>query len=116
MHHVLLFLPLVALILFFYYPWRTAVPVYLVILVGSLLIYWKALQAQRRPPATGTKAMVGGQALVVRVEDDLAEVEYEGEIWRAASSEPLQVGQAVIIQDVKGLTLRVIPREHDRKN
>ncbi len=109
MHHLLLFLPLLALILFFYYPWRVALPVYLAILIGSFIVYWKAIQAQRRPAAMGATAMVGSHARVVKAEAGLIEVEYEGEIWRAVCSQPVLVDQTVRIDGVEGLTLRVAP-------
>jgi membrane protein implicated in regulation of membrane protease activity len=47
--------------------------------------------------------------VVVRVGGDAVEVEYEGEIWRAISPEPLHPGQQVIIESVEGLILRVAP-------
>jgi len=32
-----------------------------------------------------------------------------GELWRAVSDSPLSAGDSVVIQDVDGLTVRVIP-------
>ncbi len=109
MHNLILFLPLFILILLIYYPWHVVAPAFLVILIGSLIIYWKVLQSQRKPPVTGTKAMVGRTARVVKTEDRSVEVEYEGETWYAISSQHLHPGQTVIIQGVEGLTLRVAP-------
>jgi membrane protein implicated in regulation of membrane protease activity len=109
MHHVLLFLPLLALILFFFLPWQVALPFYALILIGSIIGYWKALQAQRQPPIMGRKVMIGDQADVITVEKEEIEVEYKGEIWGAVSSQPLQPGQRVIIEKVAGLTLQVAP-------
>jgi membrane protein implicated in regulation of membrane protease activity len=40
-----------------------------------------------------------------------AEVQYHGETWQAISSEPLHPGQAVVIEAVEGLALRVTPRQ-----
>ena len=109
MHHLLLLLPLAALVLFAYLPFRTALPLYLLILAGSLAAYWKALQAQRRVPATGRRAMIGDRAVVVRVGETEAEVEYHGEIWNAFSSGPLKQGDSVVIEAVEGLRLKVSP-------
>ena len=109
MHHLLLILPLLGLILFIFLPWPAALPLYVVILVGSLAIYWKIIQAQRRKPVTGKRAMIGNRAVVVRAKGDDVEVEYEGEIWRAVSTQPLEPGQQVTIKAVEGLTLRVRP-------
>ena len=109
MHHLLLILPLLGLILFVFLVWQVALPLYMVMLVGSLGIYWKIIQAQRRRPVSGKRAMIGDRAVVVRVGGDAVEVEYEGEIWRAISPEPLHQGQQVIIESVEGLILRVAP-------
>jgi len=109
MHHLLLFLPLLALILFYLLPWQVALPFYALILVGAIIGYWKALQAQRQPPVMGRKAMIGDRALVVKAEKGELEVEYKGEIWNAVSPQPLQPGQEVIVEKVEGLTLRVSP-------
>ena len=109
MHHLLLALPLVGLVLFLILPWPAASPLYIVVFVGSLGIYWKILQAQRRRPVTGKRAMIGGQAVVVRAEGNEVEVDYQGEIWRAISPEPLHQGQHVIVEAIEGLSLRVTP-------
>ena len=109
MHHLLLILPLLGLILFVFLLWQVALPLYMVMLVVSLGIYWKIIQAQRRRPVIGKRAMIGDRAVVVRVGGDAVEVEYEGEIWRAVSPEPLKSGETVIIQGVKGLILQVTP-------
>jgi membrane protein implicated in regulation of membrane protease activity len=109
MHHLLLFLPLLALILFYLLPWQVASPFYALILVGSIIGYWKALQAQRQPPVMGSKAMIGDGAVVVKAEKGELEVEYKGEIWNAVSPQPLQLGHEVIIEKVEGLILQVAP-------
>jgi len=36
-----------------------------------------------------------------------------GELWRAVSDSPLSAGDSVVIQDVDGLTVRVIPFKKD---
>jgi len=109
MHHAFLFVPLIALILFLLLPWPYALALYVPIAGVSLLGYWKALQAQRRPPAVGKRAMIGEQAEVISSKSEETEVRYRGETWRAVSSQALQRGQEVIIEDVEGLTLRVAP-------
>jgi len=109
MHHLLLFLPLLALILFYFLPWPVALPFYALILAGSIIAYWKALQAQRQPPVMGRRAMIGDRAVVVKTEKGELEVEYKGEIWNAISAQPLQPGQEVIVEKVEGLILRVAP-------
>jgi membrane protein implicated in regulation of membrane protease activity len=109
MYHWLLVLPLLGFILFMFLSWRLALPFYVVILVASLGIYWKIIQAQRQRPVTGRRSMIGGQAVVVWVKGSDIEVEYKGETWRALSPQALHRGQHVMIEGVEGLTLRVEP-------
>jgi membrane protein implicated in regulation of membrane protease activity len=109
MHNLLLFLPLLALGLFIVLPWQAALPLYGVILIISMIGYWKGFQSQRQPPIMGRKVMVGEGAKVVKMEGDEMEVDYRGEIWKAVSAQPLHTGQQVVIEKVEGLTLRVSP-------
>jgi len=109
MHHLLLLLPLAGLLLFIYLVWQVALPIYVIILIASLALYWKIIKAQRRTPVMGKRAMIGDPATVVSVKAGEVEVDYQGEIWRAVSSQPLRNGQNVIIEGAEGLTLRVKP-------
>lgn len=109
MHHLLILVPFLALILFLIAPWEIALPVYLFLAAGALVGYYKALRALREPPIMGEKTIVGQQAKVVRVEKGEIDVEYDGEIWKAASSQRLEPGQQVIIKGVHGLVLQVEP-------
>jgi membrane-bound serine protease (ClpP class) len=109
MHHLLLLAVLFGWILFLFLAWQAALPLYVIAVVITLTMYWKILQARSRRPVMGKRAMIGGQAVVVRVGGYDVEVKYEGEIWRAVSSEPLYKNQQVIIKGVEGLTLQVAP-------
>ena len=109
MHHLLLLVVLLGWILFLFLSWQIALPLYVLGVIISLTIYWKIIQAQRRRPVIGKRAMIGDQAIVASVEADKIEVDYQGETWRAVSSQPLQVDQKVIIERVEGLILRVKP-------
>jgi membrane protein implicated in regulation of membrane protease activity len=109
MHHLLLLVVLFGWILFLFLSWQIAFPLYVMGIAISLTLYWKIIQAQRRRPTIGKRAMIGDQAIVVRAEADVVEVSYQGEIWRAISSHPLYQGQQVIIEAVEGLILRVVP-------
>jgi membrane protein implicated in regulation of membrane protease activity len=109
MHHLLLLVVLLGWILFLFLSWQVALPLYVAGVIVSLAIYWKIIQAQRRQPVTGKRTMIGRRAIVVRVEGSDIEVQYEGEIWRAVSAQPLDRGQQVIIEGVEGLILRVKP-------
>ena len=109
MHHLLLLVILFGWVLFLFISWEIALPLYLIAVAITLAIYWKIVQAMRNKPVVGRRAMVGAQGMVVRIDGTGAEVEYEGEIWRAVSPEPLLPGQQVIIKEVDGLILKVAP-------
>jgi membrane-bound serine protease (ClpP class) len=109
MHHVLMAMPLLALVLFFFLPWPLALAFYIPTVAISMFAYWKVLQAMFKLPVTGKKAMLGDRAEVVDLDGVQLEVRYHGEIWHAISAEPLQPGQQVIIEDIEGLRLRVTP-------
>jgi len=109
MHHLLLLVVLLGWILFLFLSWQIALPLYVIGAIISLAVYWKIVLAQRRRPVIGKRAMAGDQAVVVSLKEGEAEVDYQGEIWRAVSSQPLQAGQKVVIEGVEGLILRVKP-------
>ena len=109
MAHIFMFLPILALVLFLFLPWQWALPLYLPIAIGSAAIARKAMAAQREPPVSGEEAMIGDRAVVTSVRKREASVHYRGEAWRAVSSRPLHRGQQVVIEDIEGLTLRVMP-------
>jgi membrane-bound serine protease (ClpP class) len=109
MHHLLLLVVLVGWILFLFLSWQIALPLYLISVIISLVIYWKIIEAQAKKPVIGKRAMTGHRAIVVKAEGGGIEVEYEGEIWRAVSAHPVQPGQQVLIEKVEGLVLRVVP-------
>jgi membrane-bound serine protease (ClpP class) len=67
------------------------------------------IAAQRRQPITGMAGMIGEPGRVIQSITPAAggRVETHGEIWWARASEPLQVGQAVRVTAVEGLTVTV---------
>ena len=108
MHHILLLLPVLAVLLFFILPVGWALPLFLATLALSLIAYWKALRAQRQRVHSGIEDMVGERA-VVEADSPQLLVDYQGEIWSAKADYPVFTGESVIITGVKGLTLQVIP-------
>ncbi len=69
-----------------------------------------ALRARHRPVVSGREQMIGSVAVATSSFDDRGAVAVHGEVWDAASSGPLQQGQAADVVDVEGLLLRVRPR------
>ena len=109
MHHLLLLLPLLALVLFFILPWPIALLLYLPILGASLWAYGKAWRALQQPPVTGEESMIGQQAVVLIAQPNSLEVRIDGERWLARTDQSVHPGQKVIVEDIEGLTLLVRP-------
>lgn len=109
MHHLILLLPILALGLFFIFKWQIALIIYIPILLSSIVVFFKILQAQRQPRTTGEDAMIGDRAVVIEVQTGETLVDYQGEIWRAVSTQPLHPHEEVLIEAVNGLLLTVVP-------
>lgn len=76
----------------------------------------KALTARRAPVRTGTESLVGSDATVRSWTGAQGQVELDGGLWRARmefgydDSVPA-VGESVVVEQVRGLTLKVRRRE-----
>jgi membrane protein implicated in regulation of membrane protease activity len=110
LHHLILLLPILGLGLFFVFRWQIALILYIPVLLGSIAVFRKVLQAQRQPKASAEEAMVGAGAVVIEAQEGEALVDYQGEIWRAVSTVPLHPHEEVFIRAVNGLRLTVVPR------
>ena len=59
MCHLILFTPVFALPVFWFFPLNTALPIYISILAISGFLYFKVFQAMRLEVRTGQEAMLG---------------------------------------------------------
>jgi len=77
-----------------------------------LFIVAKAVQALRKKATTGVEGMIGLVGEVTKkFRGNEVTVLVHGEIWRAYSDVPLEVGQKVKVVGQRGLTLKVEPLE-----
>ncbi len=76
-----------------------------IFLVSTL---WKS---QRRPIAAGREQLVGTTADVLdwNAETGRGRIRVQGELWQAASDQPIEPGSRVRVLEAPGLTLRVEP-------
>uniref|UniRef100_A0A540VHZ3 NfeD-like C-terminal domain-containing protein n=2 Tax=Litorilinea aerophila TaxID=1204385 RepID=A0A540VHZ3_9CHLR len=102
--HILLTMPLLGLALFFVLPFSPALALYLVLVLLSLLLYYKIMESMQVPVATGPEALLGQ---VVTTGDD-GSIRWQGEWWKAR---PLLPHQRVRIVDIRGLEVQVEPVE-----
>lgn len=105
--HVLV--PLVIVGLFVFLPWTTALPVALVLGIGTAAIAYYSARALRQPPVTGMEVMVGraGEAVSDLTPQGLVKV--GGELWVAEAPDPISKGVRVQIVEVRGAKIRVRP-------
>jgi membrane-bound serine protease (ClpP class) len=95
--------------------YEVSVPI--VIFTAALLggffawVIGKAVQARHRTVHTGREELIGARGTVRSRLDPVGHVFVKGALWRAhtAGDEPLEVGQAVTVEAVDGLTLTVSP-------
>jgi membrane-bound ClpP family serine protease len=105
MCHIILSFPILALPLFYFYPFRTALPIYFGILLFTWFVYFKMIAAMRSKVRTGKEGMIGEEALVLEDINPEGKVMVWSEIWAATGNgKRFRKGQKVVVQDFKGLT------------
>ncbi len=81
-------------------------------LAGALLVLATSIllaRSRRRPVETGVEQMLRESAIAEETFEHSGFVRVRGELWRAVSATPVQVGQRLRIVKVDGLTLEVAP-------
>jgi membrane-bound serine protease (ClpP class) len=68
-----------------------------------------AARARRRPPVTGSEAMLGAAGVLIARDGRAGWATVRGERWRVRLDRELPVGAAVRVRAVDGLTLEVEP-------
>jgi membrane protein implicated in regulation of membrane protease activity len=108
---ILLLLPIIGIVVFWLLPFPLAIPVYLVILLASGLMYWTIVRAMKKRSKNGVEALIGAEARVVSKLGPHDEAQYRvkvrGELWGANSRDNLKPDETVKVLSVKGFTLVV---------
>jgi membrane-bound ClpP family serine protease len=98
MCHLIFFLPIFGLPIFWFFPFNIALPVYLFIVGMSMLIYYKIYQAMRARVHNGLEAMLGKTGVVLKNIDPEGKIKYATEIWHAvADGKKFLAGEKVVI-------------------
>lgn len=87
-------------------PWNwvvVALGATLEIAETALFVWW----SKRRKSAVGTETLVGRRAIVSVGCRPHGQVRVAGEIWQAQCDDGADVGEAVVVREVRGLTLVV---------
>jgi len=115
MCHLIFFIPLFALPVFWVFPLNTALTIYLTICGICFFIYFKIFLAMRIKHRNGKEAMLGRTGLVVQNIDPEGKIQYGTEIWNAiAVGKKFVKGDKVIIHGF-GWGLRVLVQETPAK-
>lgn len=108
MCHIILLLPLFGLILFVLLPVPVALPLYVIILAVSLVLYTAISRAMRRPVMTGAEGMIGRKGFVVDSVGRTLQIAVRDELWNAVSPVAIEKGQRIHVIGISGLLLQVI--------
>ena len=107
---VIMALPFLGLGLFYFLPFRMALPIYLFLLFVSGLMYYGmfTVMGRKRRTRTGFEEMIGEEVLVLEDIDPEGEVGIDDELWTArARGGRFLKGERVKICGHDGLTLLV---------
>jgi len=108
MCHIVLSSPILALPLFFFLPFRTALPAYLAVLLASGFVYFKIIGAMKSKVHTGMEGMANREAVVVEDIDPEGKIRLGNEIWSARTEgKKFLKGQMVKIYGFQGLKVIV---------
>ena len=111
MCHLIFFLPIFGLPVFWIFPFSIALPVYILIVGISMLLYYKIFQAMRAKLRNGQAAMLGKTGVVLQNIDPEGKIKYASEIWNAvADGKKFLAGEKVVISGFS-YGLRVIVAE-----
>lgn len=111
MCHLILFMPVLALPIFWLVPLNVAVPVYMIITLLAVLFYWLIARSMSKRPEAGRESLIGAEAEVVSALGPVAHAQYlvrsQGELWSADSPDTLTAGETASIVAVEGIRLVV---------
>ncbi|MGC8796739.1 NfeD family protein [Thermodesulfovibrio sp.] len=84
------------------------IPVTLVTALFFGVLLRLAYKAHKRKPVTGVEELIGLEGIAkTDIDSSSGMVMVHGELWQARSDEPIKKDEEIVVQDIKGLTLRV---------
>jgi membrane protein implicated in regulation of membrane protease activity len=103
-----MFSPILGLALFFIFPFWTAFPIYIPILLFGAFVNFKMMESMKLKVQTGSEGLMGKEAVVLEDINPEGKVEIMDEIWKAtAKGKTFQKGKKVKITGTQGLVLTV---------
>ncbi len=107
MCHIALLLPFLTLPMFWLWPLNVALPLYLMVLAFSAVIYYLAFAAMRRPVMTGREHLIGNRTRVIDIVEDKAYVRLDSERWQVECRDLLRPGDEVEVVGFDGARAQV---------
>ncbi len=113
MCHLVFFIPLLGIPLFWLLPLRYSLSINVLLWIFTGILAYKIVRAMMMPPKDGFKSLIGTTAEVVSVVSPGSFTQYlvraEGELWSARCRAALPPGATVNIKSVDGIKLIVEP-------
>jgi membrane protein implicated in regulation of membrane protease activity len=107
MCHLILLMPVFALVVFWVWPLSVAGPVYAMITALSFWMFTYIWRAMQRPVLGGAEELLHSDGEVVEVNGNALRVRVHSEMWNAESKDTLHRGDHVKVVGMTGLILRV---------
>ena len=108
MCHLILFLPVITLPVFWFFPFSTALTIYIIVVGISSFLYFLIFKAMMLKPRVGKEAMLGKTVVVIKDIAPEGKIKYTSEIWNAiADGKKFSVGEKVIIHGFWGMNVLV---------
>ena len=108
--------PVLALLLFYYLPFSTALSIYVVILIVAGFCHYFMYQSMRAKAKCGLEAMIGGEAVALEDIDPEGMIKFNDELWKATTrNKKIVTGKKVRILEAQGLVLIVEDINEDEK-
>ena len=107
MCHLILLMPVFALVVFWIWPLTVAAPVYAAVTLLSLWMYALIWRAMQRPVLGGSEELLHSIGEVIEVRGHTLRVRVHSEMWNAESDDALQRGERIKVIGMTGLILRV---------
>lgn len=109
MCHLILFMPVLALPVFWLLPWPLATAIYVFVLAVSAWLYYVTVKLMHRPSVIGAHTLIGRCGTVVQAQGSFGLARIGGELWQVESSRDLPDDGQITVTGRHGLVLEVSP-------
>jgi membrane protein implicated in regulation of membrane protease activity len=94
-----------------YVPWWVLAILVAIELGVSCFTYIMGRRALSKKITYGPEAIIGSEGIVATVFNPTGYVKIRGELWKASCQSSLKIGDEVVVTEMEGLKLMVIPKK-----